>query len=198
MPHSTAWQPIWPPDLPQDVSLLDCLQRQDYLLHHPYDSFEPIVRMLEESANDPDVLSIKMTLYRINADSSIAAALIHAASNGKQVIVLVELKARFDEQRNIDWALRLERAGAIVIYGVVGLKVHAKALLIVRREESGIRRYVHLSTGNYNERTATLYTDIGLLSANDELAYDVGQFFNTLTAYSTNPALHRLAMALRD
>ena len=173
----------------------EVLKRRDLLLHHPYDSFEPVVRLLNEAASDPDVLAIKMTLYRTSGDSPVVQALVRAAEDGKQVVALVELKARFDEERNIGWAERLEKAGVIVIYGIVDLKVHAKALLIVRREEEGVRRYVHLGTGNYNDRTAQLYVDLGLLTSNDLLAFDVTLFFNTITGYSTVPSLRKLAMA---
>ena len=165
------------------------------MLHHPYESFDAVVHLLEQAADDPAVLAIKMTLYRVSRESPIVAALGRAAEAGKQVTVLVEVKARFDEERNLERAALLERQGAIVVYGIAWHKVHAKALLIVRRESDRIRRYVHLGTGNYRDDTARLYTDIGLLTAEDELAMEVGVFFNTITGYSTVPNLRRLAMA---
>jgi polyphosphate kinase len=151
--------------------------------------------MVQEAAHDPATLAIKMTLYRTSGNSPIVRALEEAAQNGKQVSVLVELKARFDEERNIEWAQRLAKAGVIVVYGIARLKVHAKALLIVRREQEGIRRYVHLGTGNYNDRTARMYTDMGLLTADDRLAYELSLFFNAITGYSVIPNLTKLVMA---
>lgn len=189
------WPVTEPPELAEEVDLWATIKRQDHLLHHPYESFAPVVRLVTEAADDPDVLAIKMTLYRTSGDSRIIAALERAADQGKQVTVLVELKARFDEHRNITWAQRLERAGAIVIHGVAGLKVHAKVLLIVRREDRGVRRYVHLGTGNYNEKTARLYTDIGLFTARETIGYEAGLFFNAITGYSAAPTLSALAMA---
>lgn len=189
------WRPVDPPELPEDADAWDILKRQDVLLHHPYESFEPVVRLLEDAAEDPQVLAIKMTLYRTSGDSPIIRALERAAENGKQVTVLVELKARFDEERNIGWAERLERAGVIVVYGIARLKVHAKAALIVRREPNGVKRYVHLGTGNYNEKTARLYTDLGFLTSRDDLSYEVSLFFNAITGYSAIPVLNKLSMA---
>ncbi|NLE39868.1 MAG: polyphosphate kinase 1, partial [Pirellulaceae bacterium] len=161
--------PDWPPQPPQGMidqdDLFQLIREEDRLLVHPYESFEPVMRLLDKAADDPHVLSIKQTLYRTSGDSPIIRALERAAGNGKEVTALVELKARFDEARNVNWAKRLEDAGCHVIYGIAGFKTHAKALLIVRREPHGIRRYVHLSTGNYNDRTARLYSDIGLLTA---------------------------------
>ena len=160
------------------------LQRGDQLLHHPYDSFAGVLALLEAAAADPDVLAIKQTLYRTGDDRRLLGALRTAAENGKQVVALIELKARFDEQRNISWARQLERAGAHVVYGVSGLKVHAKVTLVIRREEGRLRSYVHVGTGNYNAKTARLYTDLSLLSANEELGADVAQLFNHLTGYA--------------
>lgn len=182
--------PDWPPQRPQDLlgtqdeQIWEVLQQRDVLLFHPYESFDPVVRLLELAAEDPQVLAIKQTLYRTSGDSPIVRALERAATNAKEVTVLVELKARFDEARNVTWARRLEDAGCHVIYGIAGFKTHAKALLIVRREEARIRRYVHLATGNYNDRTAKLYSDIGLLTCHADITADVAAFFNLLTGYS--------------
>ncbi|TVR05240.1 MAG: polyphosphate kinase 1 [Spirochaetaceae bacterium] len=178
-----------------ETPIWDVLKRQDVLLHHPFVSFDPVVQLLREAAADPHVLAIKMTLYRTSGDSAIISALEQAAENGKQVTALVEIKARFDEQRNITWAERLERAGAIVVHGIAHLKVHAKAMLIVRREANGVQRYLHVGTGNYNESTARLYTDVSLLTTREDLAYEVGLFFNAITGYSAIPVLNKLAMA---
>jgi polyphosphate kinase len=192
----------WLPQLPEDLADVDLdtplwqvLARRDVLLHHPYESFDPVVRLLEDAAVDDNVLAIKMTLYRTSGDSPVSDALIRAARNGKQVTVLVELKARFDEARNISRANELEQAGAIVIYGLADLKVHSKAMMIVRREPEGIRQYLHLGTGNYNEKTARLYVDMGLLTSNEELAYELSQFFNAITGHSSVPSLTHLTMA---
>jgi polyphosphate kinase len=171
------------------------LDERDLLLHHPYESFDPVVTFVASAADDPDVLAIKQTLYRTSGDSPIVKALARAAENGKQVTVLVELMARFDEQSNIRWARRLEEAGAHVIYGIRGYKTHAKICLVVRRGRQGIRRYVHLGTGNYNERTARVYTDFGLLTADPRIGEDASAFFNALTGYSDPPRLRKLAMA---
>jgi polyphosphate kinase len=164
-------------------------------LQHPYESFDPVVRLVQEAADDPETLAIKMTLYRTSGNSPIIRALERAAEKGKQVSVLVELKARFDEERNIGWAQRLERAGVIVVYGIARLKVHAKATLVIRRERDGVRRYVHLGTGNYNDKTARLYTDLGLLTSDENISYEVGRFFNAITGYSVIPGLQKLSMA---
>jgi len=178
-----------------EVSIFDRIDERDIFLHHPYESFDPVVRLVSAAADDPDVLAIKMTLYRTSGDSRIIAALSHAADLGKQVTVIVELMARFDEQRNIAWARELEEAGAHVIYGIRGLKVHAKVCLVVRRGKNGIRRYVHLGTGNYNERTARQYTDMGLLTSAPEFGVDASAFFNALTGFSDPPRLKQLVMA---
>ncbi|GAB6089419.1 polyphosphate kinase 1 [Spirochaeta dissipatitropha] len=189
------WRPVDHPKLGPDRNIWEVLKNEDILLHHPYQSFEPVIRLLTLASEDPQVLAIKMTLYRTSGNSPVVKALERAAINGKQVTVLVELKARFDEERNISWAERLERAGALVVYGIARLKVHAKAILVIRREENGIVRYFHAGTGNYNDKTARAYTDMGLMSSKLELSYDVGQFFNAITGYSAIPALKRLVMA---
>lgn len=191
--------PNWParpiPALEDEESIWEVLARREILLHHPYQSFAPVVRMVQEASNDPQTLAIKCTLYRTSGKSPIVQSLIRAAQKGIQVTVLVELKARFDEEQNIQWANALERAGAIVVYGLANLKVHAKAMMIVRREETGIRRYVHLGTGNYNEKTAALYTDMGILSSRQELGDEVSLFFNAITGYSSVLPLDLLSMA---
>ncbi|MFW5743599.1 MAG: polyphosphate kinase 1 [Spirochaetota bacterium] len=193
--HYPRWQAFDPPGVRRDEPIWERIARRDLLLHHPFESFDPVVRFLDDAANDPAVLAIKMTLYRTSGDSPVVRALEAAAESGKQVTVLVEIKARFDEERNISWAERLERAGVIVVYGIARLKVHAKALLVVRREQNGIRRYVHLGTGNYNDKTARLYTDLGLFTARPDVAYEVGLFFNAITGYSAIPVLNKLCMA---
>jgi polyphosphate kinase len=191
--------PQWSPQPPRDLigveDIWQTLQNREMLLFHPYESFEPVVQLVEAAAIDPDVLSIKQTLYRTSGDSPIVSALERAAHEGKEVTVLVELKARFDEHRNVTWARRLEDAGCHVIYGIAGLKTHAKALLIVRREPRGIRRYIHLGTGNYNDRTARVYSDIGLISADSDLAADVAAFFNLLTGFSEMVGWSKMAVA---
>jgi polyphosphate kinase len=192
------FQPARDPALPPHADMFEVMRRQDVLLHHPYDSFEPIVDLMEEAARDPQVLAIKITLYRTSGDSPIVEALINAANAGKQVTAIVELRARFDEAANIRWARRLEEAGAHVIYGVVGLKTHCKAMLIVRRDTDQIRRYVHLGTGNYHQRTARIYTDFSLLTANQELTEEVAIVFNTLTGLAGYPGLKKLMVAPFD
>ncbi len=191
----SEWSPAEPRDLAGFDSVWEAVADHDVMLFHPYESFEPVVRLLQEAADDPGVLAIKQTLYRTSGDSPIIAALERAARNGKEVTVLVELKARFDEARNIQWARRLEDAGCHVIYGVVGLKTHAKALMIVRREENLIRRYVHLGTGNYNDKTARIYSDIGIMTCDNEIGRDVSSFFNLLTGLSESVGWSRLTIA---
>ena len=183
------------PYLPDGCDIFAQIRNQDMLLIHPFQSFKPIVNFIEQAANDPDVLAIKQTLYRVSGNSPIVAALAKAADNGKQVTVLVELKARFDEENNIIWARRLERAGCHVIYGLVGLKTHSKITLVVRREEDGIKRYVHLGTGNYNDSTAKLYTDIGLLTADESIGEDATAVFNMLSGYSEPRNWNKLSLA---
>lgn len=187
--------PQRPLELPDDSDLFAAIRQNDILLHHPYESFDPVVKLVSDAADDPQVLAIKQTLYRVSGNSPIVAALARAAENGKQVTVLVELKARFDEENNILWARRLEKAGCHVIYGLVGLKTHAKIILIVRKEDNGIKRYLHLGTGNYNDSTAKLYTDLGLMTANDEFGSDASAFFNLLSGYSDPPVWNKLTMA---
>ncbi len=189
------WDHFYPADLPEEEPYWDILKMHDKILHVPYESYDPVVKFLSDAAYDDDVLAIKMTLYRTGRDSPIIDALERAAQRGKQVVVLVELKARFDEERNIAWANELEQAGVTVIYGLVNLKVHAKILMVVRRESDTIRRYVHLATGNYNTKTAKLYSDISLFTANLQIANDATQFFNLVTGYSTLQNMNCLSMA---
>ena len=183
------------PQLPAGCVIFDEIRRGDILLHHPYQTFEPVVEFIRQAARDPEVLAIKQTLYRVSGNSPIIAALALAAENGKQVTVLVELKARFDEENNIVWARMLEKAGCHVIYGLVGLKTHSKITLVVRREEDGIRRYVHLGTGNYNDATAKLYTDIGLLTCSESIGEDATAVFNMLSGYSEPLMWNKLSLA---
>ena len=190
--------PSYDPDLPPHGDVWQLLRQEDVLLHHPYESFDSIVDLVETSAKDPQVLAIKMTLYRTSGDSAIVKALINAAQNGKQVVALVELKARFDEANNIHWARMLEEAGAHVVYGLVGLKTHCKALLIVRRDEDGIRHYAHLGTGNYHPRTARLYTDLSLFTTETGLTQEVATLFNTLTGLAAYPGFKKLMVAPFD
>ena len=192
---SEKYEPKENSDVPQDADIFECIRKKDILLHHPYESFEPVVRFISEAANDENVLAIKQTLYRVSGNSPIIAALAKAADNGKQVTVLVELKARFDEENNIIWAKKLEKAGCHVIYGLVGLKTHSKITLVVRREEDGIRRYVHLGTGNYNDSTAKLYTDIGLLTCSEAIGEDATAVFNMISGYSEPMFWNRLSLA---
>ena len=176
-------------------NIFEQIKKKDRLVHHPYESFEPVLELVRQAAIDPQVLAIKQTLYRVSSESPIIASLLEAARNGKQVMVLVELKARFDEQNNINWAKKLEDAGCHVIYGLVGLKTHSKITLVVRKEEDGIRRYLHLATGNYNDITARIYTDIGLFTASESFGEDASEFFNMLSGYSIPSTWHKLVAA---
>lgn len=186
-------QPV--PELDQEESIFEQIKRKDIFLHHPYETFDPVIQFISQAAVDPNVLAIKQTLYRVSSNSPIIAALALAAENGKQVTVLVELKARFDEENNINWAKKLEKTGCHVIYGLVGLKTHSKIALVVRREEDGIKRYVHLGTGNYNDVTARLYTDTGILTASDSIGEDATAVFNMLSGYSEPAKWNKLAVA---
>ena len=192
------YAPYVPQRIPQiepGEKIFDAIRRGDILLHHPYQTFDPVVDFIRQAASDPDVLAIKQTLYRVSGNSPIIAALAKAAENGKQVSVLVELKARFDEENNIVWAKKLEQAGCHVIYGLVGLKTHSKIALVVRREEEGIRRYVHLGTGNYNDSTAKLYTDCGIFTCMESVGEDATAVFNMLSGYSEPLSWNRLVLA---
>ena len=192
-------QPV--PELTGKNDIFEEIRKGDILMHHPYQTFDPVVDFIRQAARDQNVLAIKQTLYRVSGNSPIIAALAQAAENGKQVSVLVELKARFDEENNIAWAKMLERAGCHVIYGLVGLKTHSKITLVVRREEDGIRRYVHLGTGNYNDSTAKLYTDMGLLTCSELIGEDATAVFNMLSGYSEPESWNKLSLAplwLRD
>ena len=198
---SPPWTPVMPPrlvppDEDEQADVFAVIRAGDLLVHHPYESFTASVeRFIGQAVEDPEVLTIKMTLYRTSGDSPIVRDLIRAAERGKQVVVLVEIKARFDEEANIVWARKLEQAGAHVVYGLVGLKTHSKVALVVRREGSGLRRYVHIGTGNYNPKTARLYTDLGLLSCRPELGADVTDLFNVLTGLSRQREFRRLLVA---
>lgn len=196
-----SWEASFTGGFEAGVSVFETIRNGDQLLYHPYDSFGPVVRLIEEAAVDPDVLAIKQTLYRTSRRSPIVNALMLAAENGKNVTVMVELKARFDEARNIEWARRMELAGVQVIYGVRGLKTHAKACVVVRRETNGFRRYCHFGTGNYNESTAGLYTDVSYMTANEDLGHDIIAWFNATTGYSQLQQFRQLYTApvsLRD
>ncbi len=197
-------KPYTPQRVPQiepGSDIFAAIREGDIFLHHPYQTFDPVVDFIRQAAKDPDVLAIKQTLYRVSGNSPIIGSLAQAAENGKQVSVLVELKARFDEEHNIVWAKKLEQAGCHVIYGLVGLKTHSKIALVVRREEDGIRRYVHLGTGNYNDSTAKLYTDMGLLTCSESIGEDATAVFNMLSGYSEPASWNKLSLAplwLRD
>jgi polyphosphate kinase len=196
-----AWPPQPSPAIPTGASMFDVVAAGDVLLYHPYDSFEPVVRFIQEAARDPDVLAIKQTLYRTSRDSQIVEALLEAAERGKHITTIVELKARFDEARNIEWARQLEQAGAQVIYGVKGLKTHAKVCLVVRREPQGVVRYMHFGTGNYNEGTSRIYSDASLLTCDRDLGADAAAFFNAITGYSQPQKYRKIEAApigLRD
>ena len=193
--RAEPWPPQHPPQVDAARPVFDTVSAGDVLLYHPYESYEPVVRLVEEAADDPDVLAIKQTLYRTSRDSRVVAALKRAAESGKSVAAVVELKARFDEARNIEWARDLEKAGVQVIYGVRGLKTHAKLLLVVRREPHGIQRYAHFGTGNYNESTARLYSDVSLLTADDALTADAVGLFNAITGLSQPREMTRLEAA---
>ena len=189
------YTPGLPKGLDKTPNIFATIRQGDILLHHPYQSFSPVIDLLQQAATDPQVAAIKMTVYRTGTDSVLMQSLIRAAQNGKEVTVVVELMARFDEEANIGWATKLEEVGAHVVYGVVGYKVHAKALLIVRREEGQLRRYVHLGTGNYHPRTARLYSDFGLLTANEEIGQDVSEVFKQLTGLGKARTLKHLWQA---
>lgn len=188
-------RPVAPADFWGYDDIFQAIREKDRMVHHPYESFDCVVKFIEQAAEDTDVLAIKQTLYRVSGNSPIIAALIKAAENGKQVTVLVELKARFDEENNINWATKLEKAGCHVIYGLHGLKTHCKIALVVRREEDGIRRYLHLGTGNYNDSTAKIYTDIGLFTCNSQYGADASSLFNVITGYSRPPEYQHFVVA---
>ncbi|WP_312427725.1 RNA degradosome polyphosphate kinase [Lacrimispora sp.] len=192
---AVSYIPQQVPRLMNEEDIFTNIRGGDILLHHPYETFDPVVNFVKTAASDPEVLAIKQTLYRVSGNSPIIAALAEAADNGKQVSVLVELKARFDEENNINWAKKLEKSGCHVIYGLVGLKTHSKITLVVRREEDGIRRYVHLGTGNYNDSTAKLYTDLGLMTCNPQIGEDATAVFNMLSGYSEPLHWNKLVMA---
>lgn len=189
----SAFAPYEPPEL--GTGIFARLDEGDVLLHHPFESFGPVVRFVEEAARDPEALAIKLTLYRTSSDSPIAKALMAAARNGKQVTALIELKARFDEAQNIQWARQLEESGVHVVYGIVGLKTHCKCCLVVRRHGKALRRYAHLGTGNYNPRTARLYTDLSLFTSEEAITSEVADVFNTLTGFGRGPVFERLLVA---
>ncbi len=189
------YYPVIPKAFDDEESIFTIIKQRDLLLHHPYHSFTPVIDFIKEASIDPDVLAIKQTLYRVGPDSPIIKYLIEAAERGKQVAVLVELKARFDEENNIFWARELEKVGVHVVYGLVGLKTHAKMTLVVRKESDGVKRYVHLSTGNYNSVTAKIYTDLGFFTDDDDICTDVADIFNFLTGYSKQSEFKKLIVA---
>ncbi len=189
------WKNFYPDDLPQDETYWNVLRQNDRLLQVPYQSYDPVVKFIKDAAKDSSVLAIKITLYRTGNNSPIVQALKDAAKSGKQVIAFLELKARFDEERNISWAAELEQAGVIVIYGVANLKVHAKVCLIIRKEHDGIKRYAHFSTGNYNPKTALTYQDYSLFTSNTDLVNDATMFFNVISGYTAMPVMHHIYMA---
>ncbi len=193
--RDTAWLPQASPHIDPAKRMFEIIAERDFMLCHPYESFEPVVRFIQEAADDPDVLAIKQVLYRTSRESPIVAALKLAAERGKYVTAIVELKARFDEARNIEWARELEQAGVHVIYGIRGLKTHAKICIIVRREPQGIQRYCHFGTGNYNESTARMYSDISYFTCNEELGADATSFMNAITAFSQPHAYRRIEAA---
>jgi polyphosphate kinase len=192
---SKPFYPVVSKVFDEDENIFSIIRQQDILLHHPYHSFAPVIDFIKQASSDPDVLAIKQTLYRVGTDSPIVKCLIEAAELGKQVAVLVELKARFDEQNNIYWARELEKVGVHVVYGLIGLKTHAKMTLVVRRESDGVKKYVHLSTGNYNASTAKLYTDLGLFTCDEDICSDVSDIFNYLTGYSKQIDFKKLSVA---
>ena len=189
------FQPSVPPELADEKDIFSAVRKKDILLFHPYDSFTPVINFIRQAAHDPDVLAIKITLYRVGTNSPVVRALMEARENGKAVAALIELKARFDEENNIGWARALERAGVHVVYGVVGLKVHAKICMVVRREKDGIRRYMHLGTGNYNATTSRIYTDFGMFTCDRDIGYDAANLFNFLTGYARFDQYRKLAVA---
>ena len=199
IPDEFKFKPITPVNPPADFfgydDMFEAIREKDRMVHHPYESFESVIKFVNQAANDKDVLAIKQTLYRVSGNSPIVAALIKAAENGKQVTVLVELKARFDEENNISWAKKLEKAGCHVIYGLAGLKTHCKILLVVRREQDSIRRYLHMGTGNYNDITARFYTDMGMFTCNEKFGEDASSLFNVITGYSTPPVYNKMKVA---
>jgi polyphosphate kinase len=184
-----------PATLKEAGTIFEAIKRRDILLHHPYTDYSTVTDFIRTAANDPDVLAIKICLYRTGQQSEIAEALIHAGERGKQVTVLIELLARFDEENNIEWARRLEHAGVHVVYGLVGLKTHCKTTLVVRREDHALKRYVHIATGNYSPTTSSTYTDLGLLTADEAIGADVTEFFNYLTGYSAQHEYRQLLVA---
>src|SRR3989338_7811641 len=192
-----CYKPFMPRKVQID-NIFNLMKEKDFILHLPYQSFQPTVDLVQSAAKDENVLAIKMTLYRTNEDSAIVKALKEAAKNRKQVTVLVEIKARFDEEKNINWVRELEEAGCHVVYGIAGMKIHSKITLIVRKEEGRIQRYVHLSTGNYNEKTARVYTDISYFTANDDFARDISDVFNVITGYSLPAPWKRVISSPND